>query len=151
MKGQGECDGVGECSTPTKCRWLEIVLPCLSSMLQTFLTGTSTHSQPVTEAVVSTCSVFGQRDLQQSAQACITKLEIRRPAFWEYYPCNCPTYRIVGNFHWVQIFVIFADRPASTKIKTTKKWTKMEIFWHHYVHTLCTNVNKIVLYSLSAL
>ena len=31
------------------------------------------------------------------------------------------SYRIAGNFHWVQIFAIFADRPASAKIKTAKK------------------------------
>jgi len=37
------------------------------------------------------------------------------------------TYRIAGNFRWVQIFTIFVDRPASAKIKTTKKCTKMEI------------------------
>ena len=30
-------------------------------------------------------------------------------------------YRIAGNFRWVQIFAIFADRPASVKIKTAKK------------------------------
>ena len=36
-------------------------------------------------------------------------------------------YRIAGNFRWVQIFAIFADRPASAKIKTAKKCTKMEI------------------------
>ena len=30
-------------------------------------------------------------------------------------------YRIAGNFRWVQIFAIFADRPASAKIKTAKK------------------------------
>ena len=36
-------------------------------------------------------------------------------------------YRIAGNFRWVQFFAIFADRPASVKIKTAKKWTKMEI------------------------
>ena len=36
-------------------------------------------------------------------------------------------YRIAGNFRWVQIFAIFADRPASAKIKTAKKYTKMEI------------------------
>ena len=31
--------------------------------------------------------------------------------------CNCAvSYRIVGNFRWVQIFEIFVDRPASTKI-----------------------------------
>ena len=33
-------------------------------------------------------------------------------------------YHIAGKFCWVQIF---ADRPASTKIKLQKKWTKMEI------------------------
>ena len=27
----------------------------------------------------------------------------------------------VGNFHWVQIFAIFMDRPASSKIKPAKK------------------------------
>ena len=37
------------------------------------------------------------------------------------------SYRIAGNFRWVQIFAIFADRPASAKIKTAKKCTKMEI------------------------
>ena len=31
------------------------------------------------------------------------------------------TYRIAGNFRMVQIFAIFADRPASAKIKTAKK------------------------------
>ena len=36
-------------------------------------------------------------------------------------------YRIAGNFRWVQIFTIFADRPASANIRTTKKCTKMEI------------------------
>ena len=30
-------------------------------------------------------------------------------------------YRIAGYFCWVQIFTIFADRPASAKIKTAKK------------------------------
>ena len=30
-------------------------------------------------------------------------------------------YRIAGNFHWVQIFAIFADRPASAKILNGKK------------------------------
>ena len=30
-------------------------------------------------------------------------------------------------FAGVQIFAIFADRSASAKIKTAKKWTKMEI------------------------
>ena len=30
-------------------------------------------------------------------------------------------YCIAGNFRWVQIFAIFADRPASAKIKTAKK------------------------------
>ena len=34
-------------------------------------------------------------------------------------------YRIAGNFRWVQIFAIFADRPASAKIKTTKRWKLM--------------------------
>ena len=34
------------------------------------------------------------------------------------------TYRIAGNFRWVQIFAIFADKPASAKIKTAKKCTK---------------------------
>ena len=36
-------------------------------------------------------------------------------------------YRIAGNFRWVRFFAIFTDRPASAKIKTAKKWTKMEI------------------------
>ena len=38
-------------------------------------------------------------------------------------------YRIVryNYFRWVQIFVIFVDRPASAKIKTMKKLTKTEI------------------------
>ena len=38
-------------------------------------------------------------------------------------------YRIGGNnyFRWVQIFVIFVDRPASAKIKTMKKLIKTEI------------------------
>ena len=47
-------------------------------------------------------------------------------------PChsqaNCRNmYCIAGNFCWVQIFAIFADRPASAKIKTAKKLTKTEI------------------------
>ena len=29
-------------------------------------------------------------------------------------------YRIVGNFHMVQNFTVFADRSATVKIKTTK-------------------------------
>ena len=33
-------------------------------------------------------------------------------------------YRIAGNFRWVQIFVIFADKPAFAKIKPAKKCTK---------------------------
>ena len=36
-----------------------------------------------------------------------------------------PRYRIAGNFRWVQIFAIFADRPASAKIKTAKRWKLM--------------------------
>ena len=36
------------------------------------------------------------------------------------------SYRIEGNFCWVQIFAIFADRPASVKIKTAKRYTKTE-------------------------
>ena len=37
-------------------------------------------------------------------------------------------YCIAGNnyLHWVQIFVILEDRPASAKIKTRKKLTKTE-------------------------
>ena len=34
---------------------------------------------------------------------------------------NDVKYRIAGNFCWVQIFAIFADRPTSVKIKTAKK------------------------------
>ena len=37
------------------------------------------------------------------------------------------TYRIAENFRLVQIFAIFADRPASAKIKAAKKLTKTEI------------------------
>ena len=49
--------------------------------------------------------------------------------------------------------MIFADRPASAKIKTAKKYTKMEI---DDVITctsirISTYVNEMVLYSLSAL
>ena len=36
-------------------------------------------------------------------------------------------YRIVGYFRWVQIFAIFADRPPSVKIKTTKKSIKIDV------------------------
>ena len=36
-------------------------------------------------------------------------------------------YRIAGNVRGVQIFAIFTDRPASTKIKTAKKCTRMEL------------------------
>ena len=48
---------------------------------------------------------------------------------------------------------MFADRPASMKIKTTKKWTKVErkLMMSLRARTLCTNVNKMVLYSLSAI
>ena len=35
-------------------------------------------------------------------------------------------YSIARNFHWVQIFMVFADRPASVKIKM-KKSTELEI------------------------
>ena len=49
---------------------------------------------------------------------------------------------IAGNFRWVQIFAIFAGRPASAK---RKKWKLI----HHYVHMLSTHVNEMVLYSLS--
>ena len=45
-------------------------------------------------------------------------------AFVGMYVCR---YRIAGNFRWVQIFAIFADRPASAKIKTAKKCTRMEL------------------------
>ena len=45
--------------------------------------------------------------------------------FLFFFPLG--VYRIAGNFRWVQIFAIFADRPASAKIKTAKKCTKMEI------------------------
>ena len=37
------------------------------------------------------------------------------------------TYCIAGNFRWVQIFMIFADKPVSVKTKTVKKLTKTEI------------------------
>ena len=61
---------------------------------------------------------------------------------------NCPTYCIVGNFRWVQIFKIFADRPTSMKIRTAKKWTEMEIddvitcirrvpMWTRWFSTVC--------------
>ena len=55
------------------------------------------------------------------------------------------------KFHRVQIYTIFADRPASAKIKTAKICTKMEIddiitCVHRY-----TYVNEMLLYSLSAL
>ena len=36
-------------------------------------------------------------------------------------------YHIAGNLCWLQIFMIFTDRPASAKIKLQTKWTKMEI------------------------
>ena len=36
-------------------------------------------------------------------------------------------YCIAGNFRWVQVFAIFADRPASAKIKAVKNLTKTEI------------------------
>ena len=48
-------------------------------------------------------------------------------------------YRIAGNFRWVQIFAIFADRPASTKIKTAKKCTKMEIVTSLRAYVVDTN------------
>ena len=34
-------------------------------------------------------------------------------------------YRIAGNIRGMQIFVDFADRPATTKIKTTKILTRL--------------------------
>ena len=40
VKGQKECEGVGDYSTPTKCRWLEVLMPCSFYMLCTLLTST---------------------------------------------------------------------------------------------------------------
>ena len=60
-------------------------------------------------------------------------------------------YRIAGNFRWVQIFEIFADRPASMKIKNGKKCTKMEIDDVITCVRRYAYVNEMVLYSLSAL
>ena len=39
----------------------------------------------------------------------------------DWFKSYAASYRIAGNFRWVQIFAIFADRPASAKIKTAKK------------------------------
>ena len=36
------------------------------------------------------------------------------------YRASLESYRIAGNFRWVQIFMIFMDRPASAKIKMRK-------------------------------
>ena len=69
------------------------------------------------------------------------------------WPQGTIYYRIAGNFRWVQIFAIFADRPASAKIKTAKKYTKIEIMTslRRTSIRIRTYVNEMVLFSLSAL
>ena len=51
------------------------------------------------------------------------------PQKWKVPPLSLipKSQTIAGNFRWVQIFAIFAERPASAKIKTAKKCTKMEV------------------------
>ena len=58
-------------------------------------------------------------------------------------------YRIAGNFCWVQIFVIFADRPASTQKKN--KWRLMMSLCAYTSIRTSARVNEMVLYSMSAL
>ena len=52
------------------------------------------------------------------------------------------TYRIAGNFRWVQIFEIFADRPASAKIKTAKRW-KLMTSLRAYVEYRCEHDDSL--------
>ena len=70
-------------------------------------------------------------------------LTLLQPCYPGFHPCCRTMYRIAGNFRCVQIFAIFADRPASTKI-----FEKMMMSLRAYVEY---PVNEMVLYSLSAL